>query len=219
MLRYRALVLALLLALLPSSLRAQQPVSFAISAFGGVYFPAADLFDETGPGGAISYGHQAGFAGGGRLAVWPTSRIGIEAEAAYLSAKIEGDLLLVTDTGLVTLTADEDATAFVGSVSLVYALIRPPLEPLAVYLSGGVGWVSRGGDFFEDFEDTSDIAGVVGLGIKYGVARGVWLRADLKDYISKYEEEVFSDAIGDDTSRLQNDMVITGGFEVRFGGG
>jgi len=215
---FRALLLALLVAVLPSSLWAQQ-VTFAISGFGGVYFPAADLFDETGPGGSITYGHQAGFAGGGRLALWPTSRIGIEAEFAYLSAKVEGDLLVVTDTGLVTLTGEEDGTAFVGSLSLVYALIRPPLEPLAVYLSGGVGLVSRGGDFFEGFEDTSDIAGVIGVGIKYGVARGLWLRADVKDYISKYEEEVFSDAIGEDTSRLQNDLVITGGIEVTLGGG
>jgi hypothetical protein len=220
MLRYRALVLALLLALLPSSLRAQQPVTFTVSGFGGVLIPTADLYDEVFPDGAVNFSHKASFAIGGRFGIWATSRIGIEAEAMYLSSDVEvSGLIVIPEQPVFQVDETRDATAFMGSISLLYALIRPPLEPLALFVSGGVGFVVRGGEFFDDafegrgFDDTSDIAGVFGIGIRYGVARGVWLRADVKDYLSSFKEEQLQS-----DSQLQNDILITAGIELSFGG-
>lgn len=220
MLHYRALVLALLLTLVPSSLRAQQPVTFTVGGFGGLLIPTGDLYDEVFPDGAVNFGHKMGFAFGGRLGIWPTSRFGVEAEAIYLISDVEvSGLIVIPGEPVFPLDETRDASAFVGSISVLWAIIRPPLEPLSIHLSGGVGFISRGGEFYDDafegagFDDTGDIAGVFGVGVRYGVARGVWLRADVKDYISSFKEEKL-----EASSQLQNDILITGTIELSFGG-
>lgn len=213
---YRAAALALLMALVPCSLAAQTRV--AISAFGGVYLPTSDLYDGVVPTQdspiSLKYGQATGWTAGGRLALWPTSRIGIEAEAAYVASNVEGDILATVNGNLVPRSGTVDASTFMGSLNVLYALIRPPLEPLSIYLSGGVGFVSRGGEFFEDLQDASDIAGVAGLGLKYGVGKGVWIRVDLKDYISSYEEVNLTTAsLTGGGSKLQNDLLILASVE------
>ncbi|KPK81417.1 MAG: hypothetical protein AMS25_06545 [Gemmatimonas sp. SM23_52] len=217
MTRYRAVVLALLLMLLPSPLLAQSQVQFGISGFGGLHVPTAPVLDGiflTDDFGevAATFGQALGPAVGGRLAIWPSRRIGFEVEAAYLASQLEWDFLIPVAAGNLEEFSDEQsANAFVTSVNVQLALIRPPLEPLVIFVSGGVGFISRGGDGFDFFEDTGDVAGVFGLGLKYGVSRGLWLRADVKDYISSYKE-------ADADAQLQNDFLITGGFEVTIGG-
>ncbi len=215
---YRAAVLTLLIALAPSTLAAQ--AQFAVSAFGGVYLPTADLFEGVVPtqdAGNISlkFSQSTSWTVGGRLAVWPSARIGIEAEAAYVPSSVQGDILGTVDGNVIPISGDVDANLFLGSINLMYALIRPPLEPLLIYISGGVGLVSRGGDFYDGLQDTSDIAGVAGLGLKYGVARALWLRVDLRDYISSFNETILSDAaLTGGGSKLQNDLLIVASIEL-----
>ncbi len=228
---YRAVVLALSLAVVPASLSAQ--TQFAVSGFGGAFLPASDL---TGgifffPLGSIAeapsfqgdvaatFRQKTAIQFGGRLTVWPTQRFGIEAEAAYVLSDLDVDVLVpIGDPGpplTVTLregTEEIDGTIFLGSVNAVLALIRPPLEPLVVFVSAGAGFVSRGGDVGDSFEETTDIAGTWGFGLKYGVARGVWLRGDVRDYIYRFEEG------GDLESKWQNDLLINAGLELSFGG-
>ncbi len=214
-----------LLALIPASLQAQPQLQVSFSGFGGVYFAAADLFDgvvRTEEAGdlAFKFGQGTGFAVGGRFAVWPTARIGVEVEGVYLGSDVEGDIVASVGGNLVPISGDVDANLFVGSLNVMYAFIRPPLVPLSVYVSGGVGLVSRGGDFFEVFDDTSDIAGVAGLGLKYGVAPGIWIRGDVRDYISSYEEDILRvGAVRGGESKLQNDVLITVGLEFFFSPG
>jgi hypothetical protein len=213
-------VIVVLVALLaPSSLPAQ--VRVAVSGFGGIYLSTADLFDGVLPtelgSAALKFNQKTGFTVGGRLAVWPTSRIGIEAEGAYVGSDVEGNFLVSVGGNLVPRSGTEDANLFLGSINVIYAVIQPPLEPLSIYVSGGVGLVSRGGDGFRVFDDTSDIAGVAGLGLKYGVAAGTWIRIDLKDYISSFNEKKFSDiAVDGGGAELQNDLLITVSFEFSF---
>ncbi|UCC73261.1 MAG: outer membrane beta-barrel protein [Gemmatimonadota bacterium] len=215
--RYRAVVLALALVVVPSSLSAQ--AQFAVSAFGGVYLPAADLLEGTfaiDGGVRLKYGQKTSAVLGGRAAVWPTDRIGIEAEFAYLPSKVEGTWV---GGDLVPQTGEDDASVFLGSLNLMYSLIRPPLEPFSLYVSGGIGYVSRGGDFFDILEDNSDIAGVFGVGFKYGIARSTWLRLDVRDYISSYEEKALSEvATEGGESKMQNDLLIVASVELVFGG-
>jgi hypothetical protein len=214
---YRAAFLALLLALLPSTLTAQ--VTVGLSAFGGVYLPTADLFDGVVPvdtfgPSSLKFKQKTGWTAGARVGVWPSSRIGIELEAAYVSSDVEGDFIVATSDGLVPVSGTESGNIFLGSLNFVYALIRPPLEPLAITVSGGVGIVSRGGDALKNFEDTSDIAGVLGLGLKYGIAKALWLRFDFRDYISSFEEKNLSAvSIQGGGSKLQNDLLIVVGVE------
>jgi hypothetical protein len=217
--RYRALVLVLVLALVPSSLSAQ--TQFAISGFGGVFLPASDLLSGIFPleefGGieaAATFRQKTAFHFGGRLTVWPSQRIGFEAEAAYALSDLHVDVLIPDPgppLGLAEGEDDIDANIFMGSVNFVYGLIRPPLEPLVVFVSVGVGFVSRGGDGGDIFENASNVAGTWGFGLKYGVARGVWLRGDVRDYVYKFQE-------GDLGSKWQNDLLVNAGLEFSFGG-
>jgi hypothetical protein len=229
--RYRAVILAILLAVVPTSLNAQ--TQFAVSAFGGVFLPASDVLTAIvflPPGSvpgfpsfsgdvAATFRQKTAFDFGGRITVWPSQRIGIEAEAAYALSDLNASVLLpvVRDLGPpVVLGLEEgsivsDANVFMGSINVVFALIRPPLEPLVVFISGGIGYVARGGDGYEGFENTGNIAGTWGFGLKYGVARGIWLRGDVRDYISSYKE-------GDFDSKIQNDFLVNAGLEFSFGG-
>jgi hypothetical protein len=219
--RLRPAVLASLLILAPSAATAQ--VQFAISGFGGIYLPTSDLFDGIvnveGNQLSLKFGQKTSAALGGRAAVWLTSRIGIEGEFAYAPSKVEGQLLIQQGGQLVPVTEDVNANVILGSLNLMYSLIKPPLEPFSVYVSGGVGFVTRGGDFYEILDDKSDVAGVLGLGFKYGVARSTWLRLDIHDYISNYQETALSNAaISGGDSKLQNDLLIVGAVEFVFGG-
>ena len=84
--------------------------------------------------------------------------------------------------------------------------------------------VSRSGAWIDDFlgpalasvggtfDKPTDVAGVIGFGLKYSVARHLNLRGDFKDYISSYQED---DLVGD--ARIQNDLQITFGLEYFFG--
>ena len=213
----RATVLTLLLALVPATLPAQTTVG--LSAFGGVYLPTSDLFDGVVPfdtlgPSSLKFKQKTGWTLGARVGVWPSARIGIEAEAAYVSSELEGDFIVASGGRLIPFSGTESGSLFLGSLNFVYALIRPPLEPLAITVSGGVGIVSRGGDAWRNFQDTSDIAGVLGLGFKYGIARALWLRIDVRDYISSFEEKNLSAvSLQGGEAKLQNDLLIVAGLE------
>lgn len=228
--RYRAFVLALALALalVPSSLSAQ--TQFAISGFGGAFLPASDLTggvffielqDPAFAGDvAATFRQKTAFQFGGRLTLWASQRFGIEAEAVFALSDLNVDVLFpAVDPGppitvnLISASENIDGNVFLGSVNAVFALIRPPLEPLVVFVSGGLGFVSRGGDASDTFDTTTNVAGTWGFGLKYGVARGVWLRGDVRDYIYKFK--------GVDTDELeakwQNDLLVSAGLEFSFG--
>lgn len=219
MLRHRVAVSAALLLLVPSLAQAQSRVQFAVSGFGGAAIPASDLVDVLIPeAGAIRFGHKTGWTAGGRAALWPTQRIGIEVEAAFLGSNVE----LV---GILPGFAEDttfNATIFVGSLNFQYAAIAPPLDPVALFVSAGVGLVSRGGDFFTDTENTSDVAGVLGVGLRYGFAPGWRFRVDVKDYISSFLNEALDQELapaGGTGSKLQNDILLTAGIELYFNPG
>ncbi len=212
--RYRAIVLALFLTT-PPALSAQE-IQVAISGFGGAAIPTADLVDVLIPTvGAFNFGHETGWTAGGRLAVWPTSRLGVEVEGAYLASDVEVVGVLAgfaADTSI-------SASLFAGSLNVMYAVLAPPLEAVALYLSGGIGLVSRSGDFFEDLDDSTDIAGVVGLGLRYGLGPGWRIRLDVRDYISSFKNEALDEQLepaGGADAKLQNDLMISAGVEVYF---
>lgn len=220
MLRRRVAVLACLALLVPSTLSAQSQVQVTVSGFGGAILPASNLVDVLIPEvGAFSFGHKTGWNAGGRLAVWPTTRIGIEVEAAYVGSNVDVAGILPPDFVADTTIS---ATMFMGSLNVMWAVIAPPLEPVAFYVSGGAGLVSRGGDFFEGSDDTSDVAGVLGLGLRYGLGPGWRIRFDARDYISSFinkDLDAALEAAGGTGSKLQNDILLTVGVEFFFSPG
>jgi hypothetical protein len=217
--RFRAVVLAALFLMLPSALAAQQ---FTLGLYGGLYDATNDLYDQVETDVFLRFGQKIGGTVGARIAVWPSDRIGIELEASGVSSDVR---IRLAQLGNAFIDTTFSGSLFMGSLNVVWAFIKPPLEPLAVYLSGGVGVVSRSGSWIDDFmepalesvggtfDKPTDIAGVIGLGLKYSVARHFNIRGDFKDYISSYKED---DLVGD--ARIQNDIQLTIGIEYFFGG-
>jgi hypothetical protein len=187
-----------------------------IGGFGGAILPASELVDVLIPEvGSFSFGHKTGWNAGGRLALWPSARFGIELEGAYVGSNVDVQGVLppefVEDTTV-------SANMFMGSLNLMWAVIAPPLDPVAFYVSGGIGIVSRSGDFFEGADDTSDIAGVVGVGLRYGLGPGWRIRFDVRDYISSFVNKELDELL-DTGSKLQNDIMLTAGVEFFFNPG
>jgi hypothetical protein len=196
--------LCIVLAGLPSTVAAQQ-ISFSLDGFGGVFIPASALSDSTGVDFSRTIQQQTTWAVGGRAALWLSRRFAIEAEAAYTASDLE-----VSGAPVDTTLA---ANAFLAAISALYTIVDPPFEPISIYVSGGVGLVGRGGDAFDTFfESASDVAAVVGLGVRYGIGHGMRIRVDIKDYISSFQDE----SVGGD-AKLQNDLLLTGGLQLTFG--
>lgn len=221
MLRRQVLVLACLTLLIPSSLTAQSQLQITVGAFGGAALPAADLVDVFIEGeGLFNYHHKSGFAGGGRLAVWPSARFGIELEATYAGAD-------VNIAGIFQGFAQREtvsASIFLSSINLMWAVIAPPLDPVAFYVSAGAGVVSRGGDFFAEDPDLffdnnkTDFAIIPGVGLRYGLGPGWRIRFDVRDYISWYLNKELEETLLAE-SQIQNDVMLTVGIEFFFNPG
>ncbi len=168
-----------------------QETYVGISAFGGAFFPTADLV-------AGDFKQKTGFAFGGRLSLWTLRRFAVELEGAYAMSDVE------------YYAGKESGWVGFFSLNLLYSIVKPPLEPLDIYVTGGLGFVKRGSDAFDvdEITELTDAAGTLGLGISYAIQRNLYIRVDLRDYISWFQ------APGS-KSQMQNDLLVTAGIEVR----
>ena len=158
-------------------------VRVGLSAFLGGYLPANNLFESVRLGDVdqpiiLNLGHKAGIVGGGRLTL-RLSRLAIEAEATYGPSDLDIPSAVADDV-------PSDASIFLGTLNALYDIYRAPFSPLTLYISGGGGLVARSGAFFDRFTGTTDVAGVLGMGLRFGLAPAVFLRFDLRDYISSW---------------------------------
>jgi opacity protein-like surface antigen len=205
MTRCRTLALASALALIPAPLAAQEQ-SLGVSGFGGLFLPVADLASEALAGETFQLGLSAGWAIGGRASLWLSSRFALEVEAAYAASDLE-----IVNTPVDT---SFSARLVLGSVNVLYSLYDPPFQPISVHASAGLGLVSHGGNAFDLFESTTDVAVALGVGVRYGIARGWYIRADVRDYISLFAEEGVPGA----DSSLQSDLLFAAGVELNLSG-
>ncbi|MGD8698436.1 MAG: outer membrane beta-barrel protein [Gemmatimonadales bacterium] len=179
-------------------------VRVGLSALLGGYLPATNLFESVRLGDAdqpiiLNLGHEPGIVGGGRLTV-RLSRLALEAEAGYVLSNLD----------IPSAVADEvpsDASIFLASLSALYDIYRAPFSPLSIYLLGGGGLVARSGELFDTLEGTTDLAGVLGLGLRFGLEPAVFLRFDLRDYISSWAPRAPDGFQFDST--LQNELIGT----------
>ena len=181
-----------------------------LSAFAGGYLPTNDLFDsvrlrpDTSSLIIFNLGLEPGLLVGGRLTV-RLSRLSLEAEAGYAFSSLDFPSVIV-DAGV-----NNDATVFLGSINALYDVIRAAFSPLKIYLSGGLGLVARGGDFFEPYNGTTSFSAAVGGGFHYGLRPAIFLRFDIRDYISSFAPSTQGGFQFD--SKLQNDLIATIGLE------
>jgi hypothetical protein len=120
----------------------------------GFYIPTEKLAELAAGTGSSEI--EAGPSFGGRLGLWFGSRLGVEASGSYVPTTFR------FAQGAESVTS-QDAKLFVGSGQAILFLL-PRTGLLSVYLSGGVGLVSRGGVAFTGATDKTDVAGAVGAG-------------------------------------------------------
>lgn len=185
-------------------------VTIAISPMAGGYVPLSDAFEGVFVGGRVltELSQDPAFLLGGRVSV-RAAKLGVEAEAGYVFSSMDLPPIL-TEAGI-----SDDAKVFLGSLNVVYTVFEAPFSPVSFWVSGGVGLVTRGGDFFEAWEDKSDPAGALGFGLRFGLGPLAALRVDLRDYIYSFRPSR-GGGDGDLESKLQNDVIATVGLEFSF---
>jgi hypothetical protein len=195
-------VLVVLMTGAPAGSAAAQQLSFTPQI--GFYIPTEKLADLA-TGGDVSE-LEAGPSFGGRLGLWFGSRVGIEAAGSYVPTTFK------LDQGTQQMVS-EDAKLFIGSGQLVVFLL-PRTGLLSLWLSGGVGVVSRGGVAFTASAHKTDVAGTVGAGAGLNLGPiALNVGADFLGYSAAYASSTQTIA-----EVRQRDVHLKLGFGIPFGG-
>ena len=185
-----------------------QSLRMSIGGSIGGHVAGSTLMADGGTDGFVRFGHKSGVAGGGRVTLWTSARTAVELEGVANGAGVEYYAKLPNLAGA---EVTRKGQIRIGSASVLWAFYKPPLEPIAMYLTLGAAMVQHKGDFFDDPElkdSANDLGFVLGLGLRYGVARGLYLRADARDVISSYQASDRFEA------RKQHDLVSTVGLDL-----
>lgn len=177
----------------------------SISPTIGVYIPTTDLYNAaTGQ----SFKQEVALSLGGRLGLWFSDRVGIQATANWVPSSLQYTLT----PGGATQTGSADL--WFGSGRLTVFLIKPS-SPIYLAIGGGVGVVGRSGAAYDTLgvQSTSDVSGVasVGAGIHLGPLQ---LYATADDYI--YTAQLTGTSITSSTQ--QNDIQLALGLGIPLGG-
>ena len=198
----KAFALALALIALAGAGREATAQTWGVTAYLGYYFPVADVIGEADAGQNIS--QQSTVAFGGRLSrMFSGDHLGVEFSIGYAGSGLEGE-----ETG-----EEIDGTVTMWSLRLLYMLgSSGKLRP---YLAGGLGYLTRGGDAWEDIDGTGDIGGNLALGLLFPLGETLDLRIELEDYISSAG---FDTGTFETDSEFQNDFLLSAGIHIPFGG-
>jgi hypothetical protein len=209
----RALVLLALLALAAAPLAAQVTADFTPRL--GIYVPLKDLTVGTDPTTGLAQTQRAEnkFTIGGRLGVWLAPAFGFEGVVDYNKSGIRSVL-----AGIPT-SPDVGSHLFASSGRAMLRLGAG--RDVAVILNGGVGLVSRGGDFiagssppFTTFTGNTDFTGNAGISFLVRLGKTVAARIDVDGmtYQASYSNAIF----GSTGSQRQYDLFIMFGLTGPF---
>ena len=169
----------------------------------GAYVPTGNVYEQPGTIGTARQGTS--FAFGGRLMFSASGRLGIEVGATYAPSKVE----------IVTIpTVSRSAHLWLGQLRLVYVL-NSEWAPINIYVAGGAGVVSRGGDAYEGVTGLTDLTGNLALGALFRVGSAYRIRLEVEDYL--YQTEMTFPSGETSGSRFQNDFVFTFGLSIPLG--
>lgn len=202
-------IAALLLMAQAGAALAQTPgVGIEFEPYIGAYVPFTDVVNDDIGGVKISAKQTEGFALGGRLLFKLGGAMGIEGNFLYALSDVESDSSGVTTT--------EDAYAWAGDARIHLSLL--PLGAVSIHGTGGVAIVGHGGDAWEDVtEGDTDVAGVVGAGVKIGLGP-LQVRGDADFYIYQAQITIPSTPSTDIElgSEVQTDMVLSAGLVLSY---
>lgn len=199
--------LSLVVGLLVSAVASAEAQRLSLSPQIGLYIPTENLY-QLAAGGGEDFQLEAGPSFGARLGLWFGQRFGIGVTGSYVPTTFK----LSTSGG--GTPVKQDAKLFVGTGQAILFLI-PRSSPLSLFLSGGVGVVSRGGVAFTNEAETSNLGAVIGGGAEIRLG-GIMLTAgaDLVTYDAAYKGSQVS------TQELkQKDISLKLGLGIPFGGG
>ena len=167
----------------------------SVTPFIGAYLPVSNVADD----GGFDVKQKTGIAFGGRLTYMMQGNWGIEGEVAYASSKLEFD----------GVDGDNGNVIFFGAKAMYFF---PSASNFRMHGGFGVGFTSRGGDDWDGADETSTIGGILNLGFTTPLSGMMKLRVDVEDYIGSIAPVDGLD------SKLQNDLLITAGVMIPFGG-
>lgn len=225
--RFVRSTLVAILVLLAGSAVGHGAPRLSIGGMGGIGLPEKSLIDASedlviagndNPPTNFAYLKQrASVAFGVRASAWLTSRIGVEGEFVVLPST--GDFRAAffdpDDNSVSFGVLSESAGSTHFGLLLNYAIVQPALDPLLIYLSAGIGATKRSGDVYDELlelKTDTDIGGVFGLGLRYGLSSSLALRADLRDYVTSYDPEV-PDTGSFYSGQTQHDMILSAGID------
>jgi hypothetical protein len=166
-----------------------------LAPWAGVYVPTSNSVGSLGE----DLSRDVSVAGGARLTFWGTGNLGFEVTGGYAPSKIGDE------------TINERVNLLLANARLLLAL-SPVTNKVGFYIAGGPALLARGGNPFDDDRSSTDIGGVLGLGLRFGGGddNRVGFRIDLEDYL--YNGDFGG---GDD---FQNDIVASLGVSIALGG-
>ena len=166
-----------------------------LAPWAGVYVPTSNSIGSLGE----DLSRDVSVAGGARLTFWGTGNLGFEVTGGYAPSKIGDE------------TINDRVNLLMANARLLLAL-SPVTNSVGFYIAGGPALLSRGGNPFDDDRSSTDLGGVLGLGLRFGGGENsrVGFRIDLEDYL--YNGDFGG---GDD---FQNDIVASLGLSIALGG-
>ena len=194
--------------------------------YAGAYFTTNDLVainlaGSAGDTATLKTSQRPAVLLGGRVDVWLSPTWGVEGNFAY--AFSDGELKSSFGGGtedLCTTGADCSAYVWYGSVKALYRIKPAPESQYTVHFAAGGAYIGRGGAFYDegDATDTSDIGGVIGIGVDVAVSPMFGVAVDLEDYVYTYKTDIEIDGTTyPASSKIQNDLVFSVGLVIHLG--
>lgn len=168
-----------------------------LTPWAGVYVPTSNSVGSLGQ----DISRDVSVIGGARLSFWGTGNLGFEVSGGYAPAKIGDET--INETG--------NTNMLLANGRLLLAL-SPVSNKVGFFLAGGPAILVRGKNPFDNNRSSTDIGGVLGLGLRFGGGDNnrVGFRIDLEDYL--YNGDFGG---GND---FQNDLVASLGVSFALGG-
>lgn len=178
--------------------------SWAVTPWVGYYLPTADIIGTDVVADEVS--QQSALAFGGRVSRMFNSNWGAEFSLGYAASGIED--------------SDDEVDGNLMLFSLRAMYMFPTSGRMNIYGAFGLGYITRGGDAWDagagfDVDGKNDIAGNIALGVMFPVSEIMKLRIELEDYL--YSAKFESGGIESD-GQFQNDLMISAGLHIPFGG-
>jgi hypothetical protein len=166
---------------------------FSVTPWAGAYVPTRNSFSTVGS----DIKRDNSFIGGARLTFWGHSPVGFELTGGFAPARVR-----VSGT---TVNGDRNTQVFVGGAKIMLGL-SPATSRLGIFLSGGPSIIRVGHNVGLQSQSSTNLGGVVGLGIRIPFSASVGLRLDTEDY--------FYGGNFDGSRKFQNDLVLSAGLAL-----